>query len=131
MSNTNDPGLRDADDRQLEQSARIRERNDALRTAGDYFGVLLARGQLVITRGIAARGSDFVNRAVAAVRTFSDFSADNDPYGEHDFGSFSLDGADIFWKIDYYDTDLRYASPNPAEPAVTRRVLTILLAEEY
>ena len=66
-----------------------------------------------------------------AVRAFDDFSENNDPYGEHDFGNFTLDGADVFWKIDYYDNDLRDGSPNPAEPALTKRVLTVLLAEEY
>ena len=69
---TNDPGLRDAQDRELEHTARIRELNAALRTANDPLGVLLARGQLLITRGVAARGSAFVanamQRAPAACR---------------------------------------------------------------
>jgi Protein of unknown function (DUF3768) len=55
----------------------------------------------------------------------------NDPHGEHDFGSFEYSGQTIFWKIDYYDMRLKWGSPDPADPAVTRRVLTILLAEEY
>jgi hypothetical protein len=77
------------------------------------------------------RGNGFVDRAMIAVREFSDFTEDNDPHGEHDFGSFELDGETLFWKIDAYDTDYNFGSPNPADPAVTRRVLTILLAEEY
>ena len=71
---------------------RIRELNDALRQTTDTIGMLLANGQLVVTRGVAERGNDFIDRAFKAVRTFSDFSEDNDPHGEHDFGIFELDG---------------------------------------
>ncbi len=66
-----------------------------------------------------------------AVRSYSTFDETNDPYGEHDFGSFTIDGQLLFWKIDYYDIDLQMASPDPTDPAVTARVLTIMLAEEY
>ena len=72
-----------------------------------------------------------VSRVMQAVRAFTDFTEENDPYGEHDFGNFTLDGADVFWKIDYYDNDLRHGSPNATDAALTKRVLTILLAEEY
>lgn len=112
-------------------TARVRELNDALRTASDPLGTLLARGQLVVTRGVAERGTTFVDRACAAVRSFAAFTSDNDPYGEHDFGIFQLDGITLNWKIDYYDNELHYGSPDPADPAVTKRVLTVLLADEY
>ena len=55
----------------------------------------------------------------------------NDPYGDADFGAFEHNGSRIFWKVDAYDRDLRYGSPDPADPRVTRRVLTIMLAGEY
>jgi hypothetical protein len=110
---------------------RSRELNDAVRSTDTAIGALLANGQLVVTRGVAAHGNDFVNRALSAVRRFRDFGPDNDPYGEHDFGIFQLDGKTLNWKIDYYDTTLEWGSPDPSDPAVTRRVLTILLAEEY
>ena len=70
-------------------------------------------------------------QAVAAVSAFSDFSEDNDPHGERDFGAFEIGGQRLFWKIDYYDLDLALASPDAADPAVTRRILTLMLAEEY
>jgi len=114
-----------------DSTARVRELNDALRTAGDPLAEMLVRGQLVMTRGVAERGPAFVDRALAAVRAFDAFSADNDPYGEHDFGIFELDGVTLNWKIDYYDNDLQWGSPDRADPAVTKRVLTVLLAEEY
>jgi hypothetical protein len=113
------------------QSLRIRELNDTVRTADTATGALLANGQLVITRGVAAHGNGFVDRAVRAVRSYRDFGPNNDPYGEHDFGIFELDGETLNWKIDYYDHKLEHGSPDPSDPAVTRRVLTILLAEEY
>jgi Protein of unknown function (DUF3768) len=90
-------------DEPSERTLRIRELNDALRATRDHIGVLLGRGQLVITQGVAAHGNDFIDRAVEAVRRFNAFSTENDPYGEHDFGKFTLDGYDLFWKIDYYD----------------------------
>ena len=65
------------------------------------------------------------------VQSFADFNADNDPYGEHDFGSFEVAGEPFFWKIDYYDTDMACESDDPSDPEKTTRVLTIMLAAEY
>jgi len=65
------------------------------------------------------------------VHTFVAFTPDNDPYCEHDFGSFDYAGKTIFWKIDLYDRDLKFGSPDPADETVTTRVLTVMLAEEY
>lgn len=107
-----------------ERSIRIRELNDAFRTT-------LTGGRAFFTPGVSEQGVEFSMAALAAVRAFSDFSEDNDPYGEHDFGSFDLGGEKVFWKIDYYDLSLRYGSNDPADPAQTTRVLTIMLAEEY
>lgn len=112
-------------------AARIRELNDAFRADTSLVGPRLAKRELVITRGVAGRGNAFVDRAVEAVREYRDFRPENDPWGEHDFGTFELDDATLFWKIDYYDDELDAGSPDPADPDVTRRVLTIMLAEEY
>lgn len=110
---------------------QIRNLNDAFRSQPLLIGPALAANRLVVTSGVAAQGSDFIDRAVSAVRRYRNFGPDNDPYGEHDFGIFELDGETLNWKIDYYDRLLEWGSPDPADPAVTRRVLTILLAEEY
>jgi hypothetical protein len=69
--------------------------------------------------------------ALVQVAKFSEFSADNDPHDEHDFGSFNLVGRKFFWKIDYYDKDLVNGSEDPGDPERTTRVLTLMLAAEY
>ncbi|MCK5491584.1 MAG: DUF3768 domain-containing protein [Candidatus Omnitrophica bacterium] len=67
----------------------------------------------------------------AKVRDYDDFTEDNDPYGEHAFGDFNHNGQKIFWKIDYYDQDVKYGSNNLADVTCTTRVLTIMLAKDY
>ena len=116
----------------IEHTATIRSLNDAFRaTVTGLFGPRFVSGQLIVTRGVASKGNDFLSRAVRAVHEFADFTPDNDPYGEHDFGAFDIDGERLNWKIDYYDTAFMFGSEDPADHLKTRRVLTILLAEEY
>jgi Protein of unknown function (DUF3768) len=91
----------------------------------------LSVGHAVITPGIAALGQGAVDRIVKTIAVFDDFCHANDPHEEHDFGSFDVDGHVIFFKIDYYDKSLTCHSPDPADPAVTQRVITIMLAHEY
>ena len=89
-------------------------------------------GRVVLTDGIASRPDDVREAIITRVRTFDDFSEDNDPYGERDFGAFDQPGVGkVFWKIDYYDRTLTKGSEDPADPRQTCRVLTILLAEEW
>jgi hypothetical protein len=106
------------------RTARIRALNDHLRTTG-------VGGQIVVTCGIAALDAHELPAVFAAVQTFAAFTPDNDPYGEHDFGLLQVMGQSVMFKIDYYDCDLLAHSPDPSNPAVTRRVLTIMLASEY
>jgi hypothetical protein len=65
------------------------------------------------------------------VFTFEDFTPDNDPYGEHDFGMVEHAGEKYFWKFDYYDKHMEFGSPDPSDPAQTTRVLTVFLSSEY
>ena len=104
---------------------------DRIRALNDELRKTLLGGGAVMTPGIAALGSEAVSRLVQSIAIFDDFGTANDPHGEHDFGAFEFEGAPIMFKIDYYDKDLNFHSPNPADPAVTERVLTIMLAEEY
>jgi hypothetical protein len=106
------------------KTARIRALNDELRQN-------FAGGLAVMTPGIAALGAAAVARIVKTIAVFDDFCHANDPHEEHDFGAFDTDGHRVFFKIDYFDESLTDHSPDPADPSVTKRVITILLAEEY
>ena len=103
---------------------RIRKLNDKLRQD-------LSTGYAVITPGVAALGQEAVERLVKTIQVFDDFHHANDPHQGHDFGSFDADGHTIFFKIDYYDPTLSMHSLDASDPAVTKRVITIMLAEEY
>jgi len=105
--------------------AKIRMLNDLARTA---MGI---GGKLVQTSGISALPSRDQSRIREKVELFKAFTPDNDPHEEHDFGSVEHNGTKIFWKIDYYDKNTEFGSPDPADPAVTTRVLTIMRADEY
>ena len=67
------------------KTARIRALNDQLRQH-------LTGGMAVITPGIAALGPEAVERIVKTIAVFDDFCRTNDPYEEHDFGAFDVDG---------------------------------------
>jgi hypothetical protein len=103
---------------------RIRALNDELRRD-------LSCGIAVMTPGVAALGAEAVQRLVQTIATFDDFCLANDPHGEHDLGMFDFDNTSIMFKIDYFDRELTFHSPDPANPAVTKRVITLMLAQEY
>ena len=104
---------------------RIRALNDAARRHSS--GIC----RIFVTRGIADLPVADQQIIMSRVVAFDDFTEDNDPWGEHDFGSFEYDDQTIFWKIDYYDLLMRNASRDPADPAATQRVLTVMFAYEY
>jgi hypothetical protein len=108
----------------LKRSHRIRLLNDLFRTT--FMG-----GQVVMTAGVAALPLDLKAHLILQVQSFTNFNADNDPHGEHDFGSFELAGENYFFKLDYYSPDMDGGSEDPADPAKTTRVLTIMRADEY
>jgi len=106
------------------QAAKIRELNDRLRKTG-------RGGRMMMTRGVQALGEKAIANIIAAIGAFDKFTKDNDPYGEHDFAKVVVDGVAVFFKVDYYDKGLEFASPNPADNLVTERVMTIMLTDEY
>ena len=111
------------------RAKRIAELNDALRHdpgAGEH-------GRIMMTGGVSELGIPFTVLALAKLKSFDTFTKDNDPYGEHDFGSFELQGHKLFWKIDTFEkgSGLMAGAETPENPATTDRILTIMLTEEY
>ncbi len=102
---------------------RIRELNDAFRRS-------FSGGKVVMTSGVHELPDMVKCAALSEVSRFDRFNEDNDPHGEHDFGSFELCSRKFFWKIDYYDRELMHGSEDPSDPEKTTRVLTLMLADE-
>lgn len=88
-------------------------------------------GRIVATQGVMAEGPPFLLAVLGELHRFDDFNEDNDPHGEHDFGSLSIDGETVLWKIDYYDQSLTEAAVDPSVEDGCVRVLTLMLAQEY
>lgn len=105
------------------RTACVRVLNDAMRRS--------LAGLVVVTTGVRELDSAMLIELLAGVQSYDGFTADNDPYGEHDFGVVEVGGTRFFWKIDAYDLTLEAGSPDPTDPKVTKRVLTIMRADEY
>lgn len=108
----------------------LARQNDSFRS-GMVVGGCPLPGTVVVTSGVRNRGRDFVTNAILAAAFDTDFSEDNDPYGDHSFGVVTVQGERLYWKIDTYDADREYGSDDPTDPARTHRVLTILFPSEY
>jgi Protein of unknown function (DUF3768) len=108
----------------VSKAERIRALNDAFRRT--FIG-----GMVTITAGVEALPLDQRRSLLQKVRAFDAFTDDNDPHHEHDFGAVDEGGVRCFWKVDYYDRATELGSPDPTDPEVTTRVLTIMCADEY
>jgi len=106
-------------------------KSESIRTLNDAFRRTFVGGIVMITAGVEAMPREQRRSLLAKVRSFEAFGEDNDPHGEHDFGAVDECGVRYFWKLDYYDRATEFGSPDPADPAVTTRVLTIMRADEY
>ena len=127
--------------RQRERTARIARLNDRARQA---MGLACTA---FVTVGFRSLPDADQSRVRELIETYDAFDEDSDPHGERDFGTIYQLGDGrwtterprlrddererVFWKLDYYDRAIRFASEDAANPAVTRRVLTIMLADEY
>ena len=109
---------------QLPRAEVIAQLNDTLRKTG-------TGGTVMVTQAVVSLPGFDAAALAAAVAAYEAFDPDNDLHGERDFGDLTLWGADMLWKIDYYDASLQFGSDDPASDKVTRRVLTVMLSEDY
>jgi len=103
---------------------KIAELNDQCRKS-------IPNESLRLTISIYSKETEEITEIIELIKKFDVFTEDNDPYKEHDFGIIEYKSQRIFWKIDYFDLNLEYGSPDATDPAKTKRVLTIMLAQEY
>ena len=121
---------------QLETKKKTKTREEIIGEQNDFFRKCPLNmgenvGKYLITSGVSGNGEGFAIAALNAVQKFDDFTNENDPFGHHDFGSVEVEGEKVFWKIDLYDENYEYGSEDPTNPKKTRRVLTIMLPQEY
>ena len=109
----------------------VRSKSEAIRNLNDALRKTFVGGAVMLTDGVAALPPEARAKLLQRVREFDDFDDGNDPYHEHDFASIEVDGETYFFKIDYYDRAMQMHSPDAANPDVTTRILTIMLASEY
>jgi hypothetical protein len=105
--------------------------SNRIQNLNDQFRQTFLGGRVMMTAGVAAMSDDDRRTLSIRVRLFDAFTPDNDPYGEHDFGSIDIGGCRYFWKIDYYDQTLTCGSFDASDAAATQRVLTLMRADEY
>jgi hypothetical protein len=91
--------------------------NDGLRRT-------FARGRVVMTPGVAELPEERLTQVLERVRHFDEFTPDNDPHGEHDFGSFEIVGVRYFFKIDYYSPDTGVAPSGGLGGSISRSAHT-------
>ncbi len=114
-------------------SEKVAKLNDAFRQELDNpFVAVNPRNQVKTTQGIwDCFDNEEIGSIFQDIRKFDNFNNENNPYKERDFGSLKRKGRTIFWKIDYYDNDMKYHSLDNTDPEKTKRVLTVMLASEY
>jgi hypothetical protein len=106
-------------------------KGDAIRILNDHLRMTFTGGRIIVTASIAELDCERKASVLLAVRSFNDFGPDNDPYHEHDLGFFEVEGDRYFFKVDYFDVNARFHSPDPADPNCTCRVLTIGHHSDY
>ena len=108
----------------IDKAERIAALNDRFRQT--FWG-----GKVMMTQGVQELVDDLQAKLFRAVSEFDDFTEDNDPHREHDFGRIRFDEYTFFWKIDYFDQTMCFGAEDPSDRQNTTRVLTIMLASEY
>lgn len=99
----------------------IRALNDAARST--FTGCLV-----VLTPTFEKLPLTTKTHLLKSVREFTDFDEVRDT--EHRFGVINYQGQEYFFHMAYQDLTLQVHSPDPANPRVTRRVLTVGVSSE-
>ena len=105
-------------------------KRETIRRLNDEFRRTFSGGRILMTEGTARLPESVQTNILQCIRAFDEFTEDNDPYGEHDFGSLGAAGNKVFWKIDYYDAAIEFGSEAPADPEQGRPDMEALLEEE-
>ncbi len=109
---------------QVQRSAKIAQLNNKYRA-------LFPNNLNILTAMIMVLSNDDRLALFEKVRSFNDFTQENDPFAEHDFGRFIYKEERYFWTIDYYDLKVESHSSDPSDPTITCRVLTLMHSSEY
>ena len=117
----------------IEYIRKVADLNDQLRKdmfTGNMLKKHNLKNKIILTPGIAGLNLIDKEKVFFSVKYYGNFTKNNNPWGEKDFGSFNFKKETFNWKIDYYDNDMKYHSPDKSDPDKTVRVLTIMKAEE-
>lgn len=125
----NTPSTPDSQSTASEQQENERTKHIAM--LNDYLRTTFQGGRVVATQGVSSLPQETQSAIIQAIQTFSAFTPDNDPYKEHDCAVVEVQGIKVIWKFDYFAQDMMHHSPDKADPNVTNRVMTIMLANEY
>ena len=108
---------------------KVAKLNDFLR--GYILTATPVKDKIVITEGVSKLDKQIQKKVFQKVKNYKDFDEDNNRFGERDFGAFGVNCMDFFWKISYYDNNMKYHSEDKSDPEKTTRVLTIMRSEEW
>ncbi len=110
---------------------QVMDKTERIAALNDRFRQTFWGGKVMMTQGVQELPDDMQAKLFRAVSEFDDFTDDNDPHLEHDFGRIMFGSCTFFWKIDLHEElPVKRLNDNSSEPVFTR-VLTIMLASEY
>ena len=89
------------------------------------------KDKIVLSKEVSELNNKDKRKVLRLVKEFDTFNKEDNPYNENDFGAFDYKDTKFFWKIDYYDNDLKYHSEDKTDTEKTIRVLTVMKASEY
>ena len=114
----------------LTRTEKIARLNDRVRQGLDRTAKIVFSYALS-AKFFAGNGALAILAQASIMKAIRHHLFEQDAHGERDFGQIEFRGERIWFKIDYYDYDLEYGSEDPSDASVTKRVMTIMLPEDY